>query len=312
MDHGGPLVVVVGPTAVGKTALAVRLCSEVGGEVISADSRQVYRLMDIGTAKASAEERRQVRHHLIDVVSPNELLTLAQYQSLAYAAINEVLARGCVPFLVGGSGLYVRAVLEGLGIPRVPPNPALRADLLARAEREGAQSLHAWLSWVDPQAARAIDPRNTRRVIRALEVYLLTGEPISVQQRACPPPYRTLRLGLTMARLLLYRRIDERIERMVQQGLVEEVRSLLEMGYSAELPAMSGVGYRQMVDYIRGQTDLAEAVRQIKRDTRRFVRQQYNWFRLDDPNIHWFDVGTGLEEVYPAIREVAVRFLSNP
>jgi tRNA dimethylallyltransferase len=310
-EDGGPLVAIVGPTAVGKTALAVRLCLELGGEVISADSRQIYRRMDIGTAKASAEERRQVPHHLIDVVSPDEPFTLAQYQSLAYRAIRDVLARGCVPFLVGGTGLYVRAVLEGLRIPRVPPNPTLRADLLARAEREGAAALHAWLAQVDPQAARAMDARNTRRVIRALEVYLLTGEPISAQQRASPPPYRTLRLGLTMPRPLLYQRIDERVERMVQQGLVDEVRALLEMGYSADLPSMSGVGYRQMVGYLRGETDLAEAVRRIKRDTRRFVRQQYNWFRLDDPHIRWFDVGGGLDEAYPAIREAVARFVAQ-
>jgi len=305
------LVAIVGPTAVGKTALAVRLCTDLQGEIISADSRQIYRYMDIGTAKASVEERSLVPHHLVDIVSPDEPFTLAQYQSLAYRAIDGVLARGRVPFLVGGAGLYVKAVLDGLEIPRVPPNPAVRADLRERAEREGPLSLHAWLAQVDPQAAAGIDARNTRRVIRALEVYLMTGQPISRLQQACPPPYRTMQVGLTMPRPVLYRRVDKRIERMLEQGLVDEVRALLEMGYSADLPSLSGVGYRQIIRYLRREIDLAEAVRQMKRATRRFVRQQYTWFRLNDPEIQWFDVGRGLDEAYPQVREAVERYLAQ-
>jgi tRNA dimethylallyltransferase len=296
-------VAIVGPTAVGKTAAAVELAAELNGEIISADSRQIYRHMDIGTAKASADLRRLVPHHLIDVVDPDEPFSLAQYQDMAYRSIDAVLERGRLPLLVGGSGLYVRAVVEGLGIPRVAPNADLRADLYARAEREGAQSLHDWLAKVDPQAAAAIDARNTRRVIRALEVYLASGQPISALQQARPPAYRVLLVGLNMPRAKLYERIDERVQHMLERGLLDEVTALLEAGYSKDLPSMSGVGYRQMVGYLRGDTDLAEAVRRIRHDTRRFVRQQYNWFRLDDPKIRWFDAEGGPGAVYPAIRQ---------
>lgn len=284
-----PLIAVLGPTAVGKTALSLHLAEAFDGEVVSADSRQVYRGMDIGTAKATPEERRRVPHHLLDLVDPDRPLTLAEYQKLAYAAIEDILHRGRLPLLVGGSGLYVRAVLEGWTIPGVEPNPALRAALEREAEERGEAALHRWLSALDPQAAARIDPRNTRRVIRALEVCLTAGRPISELQVKRPPPYRILRIGLTMPRKLLYRRIDERVERMIARGLVEEVRGLVAKGYGFDLPAMSGLGYRQIGLYLRGEVTLEEAVALIKRETRRFVRQQYIWFRLDDPAIRWFD-----------------------
>jgi len=220
----GPLIAIVGPTAVGKSELALRLAEEFGGEIVSADSRQIYRGLDIGTAKPTAEERQRVPHHLLDVVNPDEVLTLAQYQELAYAAIDDILARGKVPFLVGGTGLYIKAVVEGWSIPRVPPNERLRAELYRLAELEGPEALHARLREVDPAAAARIDPRNVRRVIRALEVCLTAGRPISQLQARRPPPYRILRIGLTMPREELYRRIDERADRMIARGLVEEVR----------------------------------------------------------------------------------------
>jgi tRNA dimethylallyltransferase len=222
------LVVIVGPTAVGKTRLSLRLAQEFGGEIISADSRQVYRGLDIGTAKPTLEERRRVPHHLIDVIAPDEPFTLAQYQELAYDAVADVLARGKLPFLVGGTGQYVKAVVEGWGIPRVPPNEELREELYRQAEIEGEETLHARLREVDPMAAQRIDYRNVRRVVRALEVYLETGRPISELQRKKPPPYRILQIGLTLERQELYRRIDERVDRMVEGGLVEEVRGLVE------------------------------------------------------------------------------------
>ena len=308
---GGPLLAIVGPTAVGKTDLSIRLAIDINGEVVSADSRQIYRGMDIGTAKSSAEERRLVPHHLIDVLEPDELFTLAQYQETAYRVINDILGRSCVPLLVGGTGLYVRAVLEGWGIPRIPPNPELRSELYARAEHEGGEVLHRWLAEVDPQAAEAIDARNVRRVIRALEVYLETGERISELQRVVPPPYRILRIGLTMDRVRLYERIDERVECMLAAGLVDEVRGLAERGYDLSRASMSGVGYRQILYYLQGEIDLVEAVRLIKHATRRFVRQQYNWFRLDDSATHWFNTGDGLDRIYPAIRGLACDFLAE-
>ena len=297
----------MGPTAVGKSELALRLAEEFGGEIVSADSRQIYRGLDIGTAKPTAEERRRVPHHLLDVVDPDEVLTLAQYQELAYAAIDDILARGKVPFLVGGTGLYIKAIVEGWSIPRVPPNEKLRAEMYRLAECEGPEALHARLRKVDPVAAARIDPRNVRRVVRALEVYAETGRPISELQRRSPPPYRTLQIGLTMEREELYRRIDERVERMIERGLVEEVRGLIERGYGLDLPAMSGLGYREIGLYLRGEIGLEEAIRLIKRNTRRFVRHQYNWFRLDDPDIHWFDA---LSEPYDQIRQLVASFLS--
>jgi len=302
-----PLIVIVGPTAVGKTRLSLHLAQEFDGEIVSADSRQVYRGMDIGTAKPTLEERRRVSHHLIDVVAPDEAFTLAQYQELAYEAIDDILARGKRPFLVGGTGQYVRAVVEGWGIPRVLPNEELRAGLYRQAKVEGAEALHARLREVDPAAAQRIDPCNVRRVVRALEVYLETGQPISELQRKKPPPYRILRIGLTMERQELYRRIDQRVDRMIEGGLVEEVRGLVEQGYSYDLPSMSGLGYQQIGMYLRGQVSLEEAIQLIKHHTRRFVRHQYNWFRLDDEVIRWFDA---LSDPYGEIRELVASFLN--
>jgi tRNA dimethylallyltransferase len=301
-----PLIAIIGPTAVGKTRLSLRLAQEFDGEIISADSRQVYRGMDIGTAKPTPEERARVLHHLIDVVAPDETLTLAQYQELAYDAIVYVLDRGRVPFLVGGTGQYVRAVVEGWGIPRVPPNEELRAELYRQAEVEGEAALHAHLWEVDTTAAERIDPRNVRRVVRALEVYLETGQPISELQRKKPPPYRILQIGLTMERQEIYRRIDERVDRMIEAGLVEEVRGLVEQGYGYDLSSMSGLGYQQIGLYLRGEVSLEKAIQFIKSHTRRFVRHQYNWFRLDDENIRWFDV---LGDRYGEIRGSVAAFL---
>jgi tRNA dimethylallyltransferase len=283
------VVAVVGPTAVGKTALSLQLATLFHGEIISADSRQVYRGMDIGTAKATLDERTLVPHHLIDAVAPDAWLSLAQYKALASDAIADIWSRGRVPFLVGGTGLYVRALLEGWTVPEVPPNEELRQRLYERAEREGGASLHSELAGLDPAAAVAIDARNVRRVIRALEVCLETGTPISEQQSRVAPAYRVLQLGLTLPRVALYSRIDARIDDMIAAGLVNEVRGLLQRGYVLDLPSMSGLGYRQIAGHLKGDCSLAEAVVQIKRQTRRFVRQQYNWFRLDDAAITWLD-----------------------
>ena len=285
-----PLVVIVGPTAVGKTQLALRLCEEFGGEVISADSRQIYKGMDIGIAKPTVEERRRVSHHLIDLIEPDEGFTLVQYQETAYEAIDEVLSRGRLPFLAGGTGLYVRAVLEGFSVPRVRPDPALRRRLQQEAEAKGSGVLHGRLREFDPEAAAKIDPHNVRRVIRALEVYEATGQPISRLQRKEPPPYRILKIGLTMERKALYRRIDERVDRMMEMGLLGEVKRLVEKGYGYDLAAMSGLGYKQLGLYLRGEVDLAEAVQKEKSESRRFVRQQYKWFRLDDKTIKWIEI----------------------
>ena len=288
------LLVIVGPTAVGKTALAIDLAQSLEGEIVSADSRQIYRGMDIGTAKPTRQEQSRAPHHLIDIVAPDEPYTLAQFQSDAYAAIDDILARGKLPLLVGGTGLYVRAVVEGLRIPRVPPNEKLRAQLAA----QDGLALYERLRELDPDAAARIDPRNIRRTVRALEVCLTTGRRFSELGRASPPPYRITQIGLTMNRSELYARIDARVERMMEQGLVAEVEALVRQGYGWNLPSMSGLGYREMGAYLRGEVQLDEAVMNIKRNTRDFVRRQYTWFRLKDERIRWF----GGADVDPVIR----------
>ena len=290
MGGVGPLLIIVGPTAVGKTDLSLRLGGALVGEVVSADSRLFYRGMDIGTAKPTPEELARVRHHLIDIAAPDETVGLAEFCERAASAIREVHTRGKLPMLVGGTGQYVRAVVEGWQVPRVPPDPRLRAKLEADAERDGADRLHARLVDLDPVAAQGIDYRNLRRVIRALEVCLITGRPISEQQRRQPPPFRILQIGLTMAREALYARVDRRVDRMMAAGLEREVHSLLKAGYGWELPSMSGLGYGQFRAYFDGLDTLDDVVMQIKRATRRFIRQQYNWFRPRDPAIFWVDV----------------------
>ncbi|NLE43593.1 MAG: tRNA (adenosine(37)-N6)-dimethylallyltransferase MiaA [Chloroflexi bacterium] len=297
-----PLVVLLGPTAVGKTAMALDLACALDGEVVSADSRLFYRGMDIGTAKPSSDEQAVVPHHLIDIADPDETVGLAEFQSLAYDAIVSILMRGRLPLLVGGTGQYVRAVVEGWRIPRVPPDPALRSALEAEASRDGASALHARLAGLDPAAAAAIDYRNVRRVVRALEVCLVTGQPISQQQGKRPPPFRILQIGLTMDRELLYARADRRVDEMMAAGLEGEVRELLEQGYGWNLPAMSGLGYGQFRPYVEGRASLQEVVEAIKSETHSFIRRQYNWFRLSDSAIRWFDVPETAVKV--VVREV--------
>lgn len=281
-----PLLVIVGPTAAGKTALSLALAARFDGEIVSADSRLFYRSMDIGTAKPTTSERAAVPHHLVDIRDPDETVTLGEYQQLAYQAIAAVHGRGRLPLLVGGTGQYVRAVIEGWGIPRVPPQRRLRAAL----ERLGAGELYRWLQQLDAAAAEKIHPNNLRRVIRALEVTLVSGRPISELQRQRPPPYDTLVVGLDASRETLYQRIDDRVDAMIAAGLLAEVQGLHAAGYSWRLPAMSGLGYQQLGQYLRGELALEEAVERIKYETHRFVRQQYTWFRPDDPQIHWFDI----------------------
>lgn len=285
-----PLLVIVGPTAVGKTSLSLHLAEVFDGEVVSADSRSFYRGMDIGTAKPTSKERARVPHHLIDIADPDETVGLAEFQDMAYAAIDDVRARGKLPLLVGGTGQYVQAVVEGWRVPRVAPHPDLREELEAKAEHESPYALHDWLKQLDPQAAEDIHPHNVRRVVRALEVCLITGRPISEQQGKQPPPYPVFQIGLTMDRDLLYERADRRLELMIDAGLVEEVRWLLEEGYDWSLPAMSAVGYAEFEPYFQGEATLDEVVAEIQSDLRRFIRHQYNWFSLDDPDTHWFDV----------------------
>jgi tRNA dimethylallyltransferase len=265
------------------------VCEAFGGEIISADSRQVYRYMDIGTDKPSSGDQARIPHHMIDIVDPDQSFTLGLYQEQAYAVIDDVLARGKVPVLAGGTPLYVNAVLEGWTIPRVEPNVAYRDALFAEAEDIGSEALHARLHELDAAAAKAILPTNTRRIVRALEVIEQTGVPISAQQTKSPPPYRILPVLLTCERPILYERIDGRVDQYIARGLVDEVRKLNESGYGFDLPSMSGIGYRQIGEYLEGKATLEAAVQRVKWDTHAFVRHQANWFRRFKDG-HRFDV----------------------
>jgi tRNA dimethylallyltransferase len=296
-----PLVVILGPTAAGKTEIAIQLAGHLNGEIVSADSRLFYRGMDIGTAKPSLEERARVPHHLIDIANPDQVWSLAMYQKAARQAISEIYRRGRLPFLVGGAGQYIRAVVESWEIPRVAPNPALRSVLDGWARDLNQDGLHDRLRVLDPEAAANIDPRNVRRTIRALEVILTTGQRFSSQRQRGTLLYRLLQIGLIRPRQELYARIDERIQAMLDAGLVDEVRSLLEQGYSPDLPSLSAIGYREIVAYLQGKISLEEAVIQIKRQTRVFVRRQANWFKADDPHINWFQMSQGTPEKVEAL-----------
>jgi len=286
----------LGPTAVGKTAVAVELAERLGGVIISADSRSFYRGMEIGTAKPTPQERARVPHHLIDVTTPDRPWSLAQFKRAAMEAIAASHQAGKLPILVGGTGQYIRAVVEGWDLPEVAPDVSLRQELEEQALTQGAGTLHARLSRLDPAAAARIDPRNIRRVVRALEIALTTTAPNSGEHTRSGSPYRLLQIGLTRPRLELYARIDARIRAMFEAGLVDEVKALVARGYGWELPAMSAIGYRQVGAHLRGEITLEEAERQMRRATRRLVRQQANWFKSGDPGIRWFQAGPGVVE----------------
>ncbi len=287
MNH---LIAIVGPTGVGKSRLALKLAQTFDGEIVSADSRQVYRHMDVATAKPSREELALVPHHLVDIVNPDESFSLAQYQELAYRAIDDIQQRQKLPIFVGGSGLYVWSVVEDWGVPRVPPDPDFRRRLEARAAAGGGDELYCELERIDPVAAGRIDKRNVRRVIRALEIRRGTKPSVRQPQPKRAPPYNTLLIGLTADRAELYRRIDLRVDKMIEQGLVQEMKRLTDMGYGLDLPAMSGIGYRQIGMFLGGDLTLEAATEQIKFESHRFVRHQYNWFGLKDDRIQWFDI----------------------
>ncbi|MBL8055811.1 MAG: tRNA (adenosine(37)-N6)-dimethylallyltransferase MiaA [Anaerolineales bacterium] len=285
------VIFLVGPTAVGKTALALALAERLPAEIVSADSRYLYRGLDIGTAKPTPAERARVPHHLIDVTTPDQPWTLADVQQAAAAAIADILARGRRPLVVGGTGQYIRALLEGWQAPGGAPAPELRAALEADLVRGGVAALAERLRALDPASAEQVDLRNPRRVIRALEVVLSTGESFAAQRRKQPPAWTALQIGLSRPRPELYARIDGRIDAMLAAGLVAEVRGLAERGYGWELPAMTALGYRQIGAHLRGECDLAEAVRRLRHDTRVFVRRQANWFKPADPDLHWWEAG---------------------
>ena len=295
-----PLVAIVGPTAIGKSSLALHLAGTFRGEIVSADSRQVYRSMDIGTGKPTAEQRTRVPHHLVDCISPNEEFSLTVFLQMAKEAVADIQDRCLLPILVGGTGQYLWGFLEGWQAPRVEADEELRRELENIATTEGPQVLHNNLKLVDPESAEKIDYRNVRRIVRALEIYHSTGKPAAELRSRQPGRYHQLVLGLDTSREDLYRRIDDRVDDMFAMGLVAEVESLLAAGYSPTLPSMSGIGYQEVISYLEGGLSLEEANLQIKYNTHRLARHQYAWFRRNDPRITWLRVGDDLESLATA------------
>ena len=277
----------------GKTAVAIELVSRIGGEIISADSMAVYVGMDIGTAKPTAEERTRARFHLIDVADPAKPFSVGEYQRLAQEAIDDVIARNPPAIVVGGSGLYVRAAIDGLDMSIPPRNDALRRKLTEEARVHGKEHVHGRLAEIDPESARRIHPNNLKRVIRALEIYEATLTPASVVFEMDSKRTRTYAearfFGLTMSREALYARIEERVDSMMAAGLVDEVSALISRGVDPALPSMQGLGYKEITGCLRGDYGREEAVALLKKNTRRFAKRQLTWFRAD-PRVTWIDV----------------------
>jgi tRNA dimethylallyltransferase len=303
--HKNHLILIVGPTAVGKTELAIQLAERMNGEIVSADSRLFYRGMDIGTAKPTHEEMRSIPHHLIDIADPDEILSLAVFQQQATTIIGDIHKQNKLPFLVGGTGQYVRAVTQAWSPPEVEPDERLRTELEKMKEERGIYWLYDKLKSLDPEAADKIDARNYRRTIRALEVILTTGRKFSEQRGQGDSPYHLITIGLMRPRAELYERVDKRIDVMFANGFLDEVRGLLARGYSPSLPTMSAIGYRECIRVINGELTEEQAKTEIRRATRVFVRRQANWFKESDPNITWFKIEEGvINEVEKTIRSL--------
>ena len=286
------LLAIVGPTAVGKSAVALEVAKRLNVEIVSADSMQVYLGVDIGTAKPSLQELKEVKHHLINLVIPSQDFSVAEYQKLAREAINEIESRARYPILVGGSGLYIRAVIDDLKFPQGLLGSPVRLELEKEAALKGGEALYFELKRLDPEAAKKIHPRNVRRVIRALEVIKVTGRLFSDFQKEWEKResvYDLIMVGLDVPRDELFTKIEQRIERQLEEGVLEEVKMLLSQGYGGAITAKQALGYKELADYLEGKCSLAVAVDQFKRRTRNFAKRQLTWFRRD-PRINWIDV----------------------
>lgn len=307
-DKSLPIILLAGPTAAGKTSLALDLAEALGTEIVNADSMQVYRHMDIGAAKPTIEERSRVRHHLLDAADPDEDFDAARYLELARPAVDDLHRQGKIPLVVGGTGLYMKVLLRGI-CEGAPPDAALRQEIAAELRDRGLAALHAELQTVDPVLARRIHPNDRQRIVRAIEVFRATGEPLSRRQNRHmfeESRYPAFKFFLYREREELYERIDRRARRMVETGFVDEVRRLLAMGYGPELKPMQSLGYRQMTDHLLGKIDLEEAIRRMQRDTRRYAKRQITWFR-GDPEFQWIEAGNR-EEILRRVKEGAARF----
>ena len=294
MESKRPLVIITGPTASGKTALSIELAKQIGGEIISADSMQVYRHMDIGSAKVTKEEMDGVPHHLIDVLEPSEEFNVVRFQEMARKAMEEIYERGKIPIIAGGTGFYIQALLYDIDFTETDENNSIREELEQKARTEGASALHAMLKEIDPESAEAIHENNVKRVIRAIEFYRQTGKKISDhnrQEREKSSPYQFLYYVIDLPRELLYSRIEQRVDQMIEQGLVEEVKALQAMGCTRDMVSMQGLGYKEILDYLNGQLTLDEAVYVLKRDTRHFAKRQLTWFRRER-DVRWLELET--------------------
>ena len=292
-----PLIIIIGPTAVGKTEVSIKLAEDLNGEIISADSRLFYRGMNIGTAKPSSAEQNRVRHFLINVADIDEIWNLAVFQGAVYRIADEIRAKGKVPFMVGGTGQYVRAIIEGWCIPAQKPNLELREKLQLWGCAIGSETLYEKLQILDPVAAKNIEPRNMRRIIRALEVIFSTGRLFSAQRKRKPIDFQYKLIGLLRNRRELYQLIDKRIESMFKAGFLEEVQAILNSGFERNLPSLSAIGYKEVIALLHDEIDQEEAIRLIKRRTRLYVRRQANWFKESDPKIKWFKMEPGVNEI---------------
>lgn len=297
------VIIICGPTALGKTSIAIDLAKTFNGEIIGADSMQIYRHMNIGTAKPAPDEQSRVPHHMIDIVDPDEPFDARQFAIIAHEKIMNLHARSITPFVVGGTGLYIKALVHGL-FEAKPADSEVRMRLKQEAEIHGTGFLYKRLSKQDSKTAKRIHPNDTYRIIRALEVYELTGKMISElhrEHRFTDKPFRVLKIGLHMDREIIYDRINRRVDVMIDAGLVNEVKGLLGMGYSADLKSMQSIGYRHMVDFIEGRSSWEEALRTLKRDTRRYAKRQLTWFKADSA-IVWKEPGQ-LKEIRRTIKK---------
>jgi tRNA dimethylallyltransferase len=290
------LIAIVGPTATGKSIHAISIAQKYSGEIVNADSRQIYKYMDIGTAKPGIAEYRQIPHHLFDIIYPDEPYSVALYQHSAIGTIKDIQSRKGLPLLVGGSGQYIWSIIEGWTIPEVEPDKAFRDMLEKEVQSQGAQELYDRLKSIDPIAASKILPANARRVIRALEIYQQTGKKPSELQKKTGLPYPFFIIGLTRERNSLYKVIDKRVDSMISCGFIEEVQKLLKLGYSYDLPSMYSLGYREISQYLRGELKKEEACQKIKFETHRFARSQYTWFRSADKRITWFNLDNDVSD----------------
>jgi tRNA dimethylallyltransferase len=279
-----PLIAILGPTASGKTTISIQIAKQFNGEVISADSRQIYKHMDIGTAKITEPEMEGIKHHLLDVVDPKEEFTLADFKRLALKAINEIHTRKKVPILCGGTGLYFSAIIQNYYIPRIPPQFDLRQKLAQYYEEHGAEELHKLLQEKNPQEAKKIHPHNVRYVIRALEISMVGGEQKKKTQGE--PMFEVFKIGMDWPRDVLYERINRRVHEQLDSGLINEVKTLLMKGYNEKLPSMSSLGYPELIEYIKGEVSLEEATENIKKNTRNYCKRQFTWFRREK-DIYW-------------------------